>query len=74
MDSMTLKQLAIQFGYTDILTACEVEGWAFDSVVPGLCRIKGCQYYADVEPDAQGYDCDEHPGMIDSVLVRMGLI
>lgn len=73
---MTLQQLAEEYGYADIMDAIEAEGWAIDSVIPGLCRTKGCDGLNDcVEPDARNYFCENcGQSTIDSVLVRLGVI
>lgn len=41
-----LDLLASYFGYDDAIDA--LEEWAFDSVIPGICRNDDCDFIADV--------------------------
>ena len=52
----------------------DLEAFVCDSVVEGNCNRCGCSY--PVEPDASGYPCDDPSceGVVNSVLVELGMI
>lgn len=67
-----LQQLARGEGMTvDAL----LESATYDSVVPGICMIKGCDYSTGVEPDQMAGWCEEcDAGTVRSCLVIAGIL
>ena len=70
---------------TKLEQLCQIEGfddeYAFieaniiDSVCPGICRTKGCDYTCEVEPDQMEGWCEEcSKGSVVSGLVLAGVI
>ena len=53
----TLEQLTEIEGYSDQMEM--LERATFDSVAPGICRNKGCDYTCEVEPDSASGYCEE---------------
>tara|TARA_R100000008_G_scaffold39486_1_gene22595 strand:- start:59 stop:271 length:213 start_codon:yes stop_codon:yes gene_type:complete len=52
-----------------------LESFAFDSIVPGICMSKGCNYTANYEPDQDRGWCEEcEEASVKSGLVIMGWI
>ena len=68
-----LEKLACIEGYEDIMDLLEVA--TFDSVSPGICRNKGCNYTTEVEPDSDSGWCEEcNTNSVVSCLVLAGII
>jgi len=71
--SNKLAELARQYGYTTIHQMLQAA--AFDSVVPGICRNKECNYTTDVEPDCERGWCEEcQANTVVSALMLAGII
>ena len=68
-----LEKLARIEGYEDVMDLLEAA--SFDSVVPGICKVKGCDYSTGVEPDSDSGWCEEcDKGTVVSCLVLAGII
>jgi hypothetical protein len=52
-----LKVLLDIEGWEDELEA--FQEWTFDSIVPGICMNKGCEYTAHYEPDQSAGWCED---------------
>jgi hypothetical protein len=52
-----------------------LEQATMDSICPGICANKGCNYTTDVEPDCRGGYCEEcGTQTVRSALVLAGMI
>ena len=68
-----LKQLMNEYGYEDFLDYMEQDG--HDSVVPGICKTRDCDYTTDVEPDQGGGWCEEcNKGTVVSAQILGGIM
>ncbi len=52
-----LETLAKVEGFEDVMELLHAA--SLDSVVPGICRMKGCDYTCGVEPDSVTGWCEE---------------
>lgn len=68
-----LNKLAEIEGYEDPMDM--LEDASTDSVVPGICRVKGCGYTTGVEPDQRQGWCENcEKGTVVSCLILAGVI
>ena len=68
-----LQTLAEDWGFDDEMAM--LESATFDSVCPGICRNKDCNYSTEVEPDQRHGWCEEcEAGTVQSALVIKGII
>lgn len=67
-----LETLANDYGMDEL----EMLGQAtFDSISPGICTNKDCNYTTDVEPDCRGGWCENcETNTVASALVLAGII
>lgn len=68
-----LETLARNEGFEDTMEMLEAA--TFDSVVPGICKAKGCEYSTEVEPDCNAGWCEDcQRNTVVSCLVLAGII
>lgn len=68
-----LARLAEIEGYEDSFTM--IEDAITDSVCPGICTRKGCDYTTEVEPDCQDGYCEEcETQTVQSALILAGIV
>ena len=68
-----LQKLTQDWGYDDELAM--LQDATFDSVSPGICTNKGCDYSTEVEPDqAHGYCEVCNTQTVQSALMLAGII
>lgn len=68
-----LEQLAKIEGYKDSFSL--LEDAITDSVCPGICTRKGCDYTTEVEPDCQDGWCEEcETQTVQSALILAGVL
>ncbi len=68
-----LQRLAEIEGYSDTMDLLQEA--TFDSVAAGICRVKGCEYTTQVEPDCNDGWCEEcQRNTVASCLVLAGMI
>ncbi len=73
-DSTTIDWTNPEAPAIDGFTVAEIVQMAIDSLVPARCAE--CEAEHHIEPDAEGYDCQEchAPGSVTSPLVKLGFI
>ncbi len=60
-------------GYANVLDLCEA--YITDSVAPGICTNKDCDYTTEVEPDQGGGYCEEcETQTVASIFILEGII
>jgi len=68
-----LEELAKSEGYDDTMDL--LNDASTDSVCPGICVNKGCDYTCEVEPDQEAGWCEEcETNTVKSALILAGII
>lgn len=75
MTAQKAEKLEILAGQYGIEVEELLEGYALDSVAPGICMNTGCDFSAEYEPDQREGWCEEcETRSVTSCLVLLGVI